>query len=1136
MFFGRDGERALIISNLRASRLTLLYAESGVGKSSLLRAGVAARLRTLAQRSVAERGAAGYVPVVFSSWRDEPTDELVSEVRAAIRPFATGAVRELPLAPLHEVIQSAAAAADASLLVILDQFEEYLLYSSREARPRRFADELAACVNRGDLRANFLIAVREDAYAGLGDVFGGKVSNLYGNYLHLEYLDREAAREAIVRPIERFNAEHPENSPVQIEAALVDAVLDQVETGQVAFEHEGRGALASDNGATHGRDQIETPYLQLVMSALWEREKQEGSKSLRFATLVELGGAERIVRSHLDKAMSGLSDEERDAAVEVFDHLVTPGGTKIAHTISDLAGYCKRDPEQVQTLIGHLTAGDQRILRPVPAAPGDDGRPRVEIFHDVLAPAILSWRSTQTAVRLEREKQAAEAAATHERRRAQLFRAVALAAGVLLVVAIVLAILARRETSRARRAQSRAVLAQHVALSRELAAAALPYLQGGPIDRGTLLSLEAFRYAGTSAARASLIEAAQATASMIAYLGGHTADVTGLAVSPNGKLIASVGADDTLLIQDAATGRIEHAFRGPSQLWSVAFSPDGTEVVAGSDDGAVVLRSVATGRLLATLREDSQPVYAVAFSPDGHTLASGGADHSVVLWDARSGQRVRVLRDRRATVNTVAFSPDRATLASGDDDGRVIVWRADTGQAAQTFGRDGSAVNSVAFAPDGQTLASGNDNGFVTLWNPSTGRRLIDLQGRAAAVYSVAYSRDGSMLAAAGDGRTVTLWQPTTGRRLQTFSGQFASIESVAFGPTGGVLASGGDDDHVVVWRTRPVLLERVVNERSMVTSVAFSPNGQVIADGTGAGRVILRDAATGQLVRVLVGHDGIVQDIAFSSDGRTLATANADHTVALWDTETGAREHTLRGHTDSVYGVAFSPEGHTLASASADDTVILWNAMTGARERTLRGHTDFVNGVAFSPDGRILASASSDDSVILWDARSGRRLRTLTGATAPVESVAFSPDGRLLAAGGDDRTVILWNPQTGQPVGDPLSGATGSVLSVAFSPNGRLLVAAGAGASAIVWDLTSRLGLAIPGHTAPIEGVAFSPNGHTLATGSLDGTVQLSGPLPASVPFATVWARLCTVVNRSLSHSEWDQYLPDQPYRRTCP
>ena len=87
MFFGRDSERTVLISNLRASRLTLLYAQSGAGKSSLLRAGVASRLAELAQRSFSQRGTARNIPVVFSSWRDDPTVELIGEIQEAISPF-----------------------------------------------------------------------------------------------------------------------------------------------------------------------------------------------------------------------------------------------------------------------------------------------------------------------------------------------------------------------------------------------------------------------------------------------------------------------------------------------------------------------------------------------------------------------------------------------------------------------------------------------------------------------------------------------------------------------------------------------------------------------------------------------------------------------------------------------------------------------------------------------------------------------------------------------------------------------------------------------------------------------------------------------------------------------------------------
>ncbi len=158
---------------------------------------------------------------------------------------------------------------DARLLIVLDQFEEYFLYASRESPEGRFADELARCVNRADLRANFLIAIRDDAYAGLGDLFAGRITNVYGNYLALEYLDREAAREAIVGPIEHFNRADPQARPMAIEPSLIDAVLDEVRTGEVVVGAPGNGGGGrSGDGSGSARRNVETPYLQLVMSTL----------------------------------------------------------------------------------------------------------------------------------------------------------------------------------------------------------------------------------------------------------------------------------------------------------------------------------------------------------------------------------------------------------------------------------------------------------------------------------------------------------------------------------------------------------------------------------------------------------------------------------------------------------------------------------------------------------------------------------------------------------------------------------------------------------------------------------------------------------------------------------------------------
>src|SRR3954453_3978124 len=189
LFFGRGPERKVLISNLRASRLTLLHAESGVGKSSLLRAGVAARMRELGQR---EPGSPSRIPVVFSSWRDDPTGDLVNLIAKTVA-SAVGVDSLVLPRSLEGALRAASIAAEgATLLVILDQFEEYFLYRTRE-RPRgRFVEGLSRCVNAQDLRANFLIAIREDAYAGLGDLFQGHIDNIYGNFLRIENLTRRA--------------------------------------------------------------------------------------------------------------------------------------------------------------------------------------------------------------------------------------------------------------------------------------------------------------------------------------------------------------------------------------------------------------------------------------------------------------------------------------------------------------------------------------------------------------------------------------------------------------------------------------------------------------------------------------------------------------------------------------------------------------------------------------------------------------------------------------------------------------------------------------------------------------------------------------------------------------------------------
>jgi Novel STAND NTPase 1 len=391
LFFSREAEREIITANLIASRLTLLYRASGVGKSSVLHAGVAYHLRQLAQQHLAEHGTPEFVVVVFSAWRDDPLVGLADGIRDAVANALNVHTLESvpPSRSFTQTLQAWLERVDGDLLIILDQFEEYFLYHPQEDGEGTFAIEFPRAVNRPDLRANFLVSIREDSLAKL-DRFKGRIPNLFDNYLRIEHLDREAARMAIENPIERYNRlQVTDEQRVSIEAALVEAVLDQLRTGQVMLGESGGGIVKGEKAETR----IETPYLQLVMTRLWNEEMRTGSHVLRLETLNRLGGAERIVKTHLDMTMSALPPNEEDIAARVFHYLVTPSGTKIAHSVRDLAEYAKLPETRLAPVLEKLSGTAIRILCPVAPPAGLPVALRYEIFHDVLAPAIMDWRA-----------------------------------------------------------------------------------------------------------------------------------------------------------------------------------------------------------------------------------------------------------------------------------------------------------------------------------------------------------------------------------------------------------------------------------------------------------------------------------------------------------------------------------------------------------------------------------------------------------------------------------------------------------------------------------------------------------------------------------------------------------------------
>ena len=346
-------------------------------------------------------------------------------------------------------------------------------------------------------------------------------------------------------------------------------MLDEVEAGQLGLEPDTGPTDVRSGTQSSG---IEAPYLQLVLLRLWDEEQRAGSRTLRLETLRALGGAERIVRTHLDTVMGAFSPSEQESSARLFRHLVTRSGTKVALRVDDLADLAGLPKEQVEPLLARLAGGDVRILRPV----GDDG---YEIFHDVLAAAVNEWRG-RVELRMQRDRE--------RRRRVRYLAAVASA----LAIAAALAMLTIVGCEARNDAEEQARFAH----SRELAASALAELEIDP-GRSVELALEAAELEPTQEAETALRRALPAQRRLLEVLAGHTGSVVSAAFSPDGTRVVTASDDGTARIWDAASGEELTPLRGHSGwVVSAAFSPDGTRVVTASYDGTARIWDAASGQ------------------------------------------------------------------------------------------------------------------------------------------------------------------------------------------------------------------------------------------------------------------------------------------------------------------------------------------------------------------------------------------------------------------------------------------------------------------------------------------------------------------------------------------------------------
>jgi WD40 repeat protein len=946
---------------------------SGSGKSSVVYAGLIPKLRKEGNWliEIFRPGKEPFLPLASALVRQlEPEAGETQQLREAVG--LAGDLQQGRITLLQVVSRILERNSGKRLLLVADQFEELYTLCQVKEEQERFVNELLRAIAKENI--TLVLTLRADfygyvlSYRPLRDALQEYTPQL------LSSMKWEELQAAIELPAQKLE--------VQLEPQLTQRILDDV-----------------------GQEPGNLPLLEFALTRLWENQI---NRELTHQAYEEIGGVKKAIANHAEQIYQQLSEIEKKQAQRIFVQLVRPGeGTEDTRRVATRAEV----GEDNWNLISYLAGYQARLVVTGRQEPEDT----VEVVHEALIREWGTLREWMNANRQFRTWQERLKVALREWKNDN-HDSGALLRGVPLTVAedwlrkrademtqeerdFIQISVKERDRERQKKQRSRQVtiigLSGFSAIALALAGLAGVGWWRAAINQINSLAQNSDAYLNLDRSKA-LKTSLKAVMQMrrTPWVDADTHTQVELALL---NTVSNVAAPNTLG---------GHA----NSVNAVSFSPDGKLLGSGSADNTVKLWDTTTGKEIKTLTGHTNAVFAVSFSPNGKLLASGSFDQTVKLWDITTGKEIKIFTGHTDNVVGVSFSPNGKLLASAGADKIVKLWDISTGKEIKTFTGHTSSVLSASFSPDGKLLASASLDKTVKLWDTTTGKQIKTLTGHTARVCGVSFSPNGKLVTSGSADKTVKLWDISTGKEIKTLTGHTDEIWRVSFSPDGKLVASASFDKTVKLWDTATgKQIKTLTGHKAKIWGVSFSPDGKLVTSASLDKTVKLWDTTTGKAIKTLTGHTNRVYAVSFSLDGKLLASGSADNTVKLWDTTTGKPIKTLTGHTSAVLSVSFSPDSKLLATASNDNTVKLWDIATGKPIRNLTGHTTSVVGVSFSPDGKLLASGSNDNTVKLWDTTIGKEIKTLSGHTNWVYAVSFSPKGKLLASGSFDNTVKLW-------------------------------------------------------------------------------------------------------------------------------
>lgn len=1057
LFCGRDKYIKELLSLVKENLCITLYGRTGIGKTSLLKAGLSPMLRK-------DR----YLPIIirlsdfdYSAPKDF-ADIIIQQiknkvVRTVKNAHSTPIVSEIDYLwsffATHHFYDSEGQ--EVFPTIVLDQFEECFIKNSDTKRIELLIKQIYSLIDDNKLYpdgyhdiTNFriILSIREDDLFRLEDCIDKLgLSEFKYNRYRLVSLTSKEAEEIITIPGDKIL---PKDKVARKE--IVDHIIQSVRDDE-------------DNN-------MSTLMLSLICCQLYETALTDSDHPLITLDIVNKTGKNLLKDFYLGVISNHTTMVDR---FYIEDHLVDENGRRNAINKEVLEKHCPSWKI--------LTAGSNRILHEING--------KVEFVHDMLAQAVFAIREKRNEeIKIAQITEQKIAAAKRNRHRIIAFS---------FIMAIIVAIAGlfawqsielKERSKKIVRIQARFIGEKATSIASKDSYTA------------SLLALELLdNYPYTvEAERALRIASNKKNAIFI----GHSDITTSACFSPDNRKIASSSRDGSIIIWDSNSGsrlfELTLSSLSSERVFDISYSPDGLHIAAAYGDGNIRIWNTNTYQLEKELEVREFPAHTVSYSNNGRYIASG-CSCDVILWDAQNGQMIFQFVGHRDYVEDVSFNKDDKYIISASADRTIKKWNIAEQKEEKTITSTSGYVMSVSCSPNGKLIAAGYEDGSIKIWDFSTYKLVNTLIGHDRLVRSVSFSNDGKYIVSASDDRTIRIWKTDDGIEIKKLEGHTDRITSAKFNIGGNLIVSASQDRSIRLW---DISDDNKYTKLSKKNSYSFlyaeyNHQGNMIIGTDVNGHIFVWDASDGSMIRCYHGLSDEIYCASFSPSDKYIVAGSYNHAIGVWDINESEPLTLFDGHDAAVTRVFFSPDEKFISSSSWDNNIRVWKCNGGIIDTSyvLKGHTDNVFSLSYSPDGKHIVSASADSTIRVWNIKKQQKEPYTIKQDDYVIFACYSSDGKRIVSSSKDGTIRVWNAFNGKE--ELCIKQHDRICTASFSPDGKYIVSAADGGIVSVWD--SQTGDKIEAYdylTNVNHRVAnsafFNPQGNQIVAAYNDGCIRI--------------------------------------------